>query len=115
LKHGCEKSNDGLGWVLYEIADRARMCFSSVRGRRSARTGRRPRKFERLRSIYPAASVNIGVRPLRAPRANRVFRTDEKRIRAENRVLDKSKSDLGLPLYKPKKKPGFPGFFIQPG
>jgi hypothetical protein len=86
-----------------------------LQDRRSARTGRRPRKFERHSSICPAASVNAGVRPLRAPRANPVFRTDEKRIRTENRVMDKSKSGLGLPLYKAKKKPGFPGFFIQPG
>jgi len=110
-----DKSNNGLGLVLYKIAGCARMCFSSVRGRRSARTGRRPRKFERHSSICPAASVNAGVRPLRAPRANPVFRTDEKRIRTENRVMDKSKSGLGSPLQKAKKKPGFPGFFIQPG
>jgi len=30
--------------------------------------------------------------PLRAPRANRVFRTDEKRIRTKNTVIDKDKS-----------------------
>jgi len=30
--------------VLYKIADCVRMCFSSARNRRSARTGRRPRK-----------------------------------------------------------------------
>jgi hypothetical protein len=39
-----DKSNNGLGLVLYKIADCARMCFSSARNRRSARTGRRPRK-----------------------------------------------------------------------
>jgi hypothetical protein len=33
---------------------------------------------------------------LRAARANRVFGTDEKRIRTENTVMDKSKSDFGL-------------------
>jgi hypothetical protein len=38
-----DKSKGGLGWLLYKIADCARMCFSSVRNRRSARTGRRPR------------------------------------------------------------------------
>src|ERR1039458_1151582 len=35
---------------------------------------------------------------LRAARANRVFCTDEKRIRAENTVMDKSKNGLGLLL-----------------
>jgi hypothetical protein len=40
-----DKGKNGLGWFLSKIADFARMCFSSVRNRRSARTGRRPRKF----------------------------------------------------------------------
>jgi hypothetical protein len=31
---------------------------------------------------------------LRAPRANRVFRADEKRIRSENTVTDKSKKTV---------------------
>ncbi|HEY5292615.1 MAG TPA: hypothetical protein VIJ43_09915, partial [Burkholderiales bacterium] len=38
------KAKGGLGWLLYKIADCARMCFSSVHNRRSARTGRHPRK-----------------------------------------------------------------------
>jgi hypothetical protein len=37
---------------------------------------------------------------LRAPRATRVFHTDEKRIRMENTVIDKSKNGLGLVFYK---------------
>jgi len=37
---------------------------------------------------------------LRAPRANRDFRTDEKRIRTEITVMDKSKGGLGWLLYK---------------
>jgi len=37
---------------------------------------------------------------LRAARANHVFCTDEKRIRTENAVVDKSKDGLGLSLYK---------------
>ena len=41
-----DKSEDGLGLILFKIADCARMRFSSVRNRRSARTGRRPRKFK---------------------------------------------------------------------
>jgi len=39
-----DKGNNGLGLVFYKIADCARMCFSSVRNRRSARTDCRPRK-----------------------------------------------------------------------
>jgi hypothetical protein len=110
-----DKSKGGLDLFLSKIADGARMCFSSAHHRRSARTGRRPRKFERHSSMYPAAPVNAGIRPLRAPRANHVFGTDEKRIRTKNRVMDKSKNGLGPPSFKAKKKPGFPGFFIQPG
>jgi len=68
------------------------MCFSSASNRGSARTGRRPRKFYRSSSIYPAVFVNVGVRSLRAPRANRVFCTDEKHIRTKNTVVDKSKN-----------------------
>jgi hypothetical protein len=37
---------------------------------------------------------------LRATRANRVFRADEKRIRTENTVVDKGKGGLGWFLYK---------------
>jgi hypothetical protein len=37
---------------------------------------------------------------LRAARANRVFGTDEKRIRTKDTVMDKSKHDLGLLLSK---------------
>jgi hypothetical protein len=37
---------------------------------------------------------------LRAARANRVFCTDEKRIRTEDTVTDKSNNGLGLSLYK---------------
>ena len=33
--------------------------FSSVRNRRSARTGRRPRKFERRRSMYRPTSADV--------------------------------------------------------
>ena len=33
---------------------------------------------------------------LRAARANRVFRADEKRIRTENTVMDKSKDSAGV-------------------
>jgi len=37
---------------------------------------------------------------LRATRANRVICTDEKRIRADNAVIDKDKDGLGLFFYK---------------
>jgi hypothetical protein len=37
---------------------------------------------------------------LRAARANRVFCADEKRIRAENAVMDKTKGGLGWFLYE---------------
>jgi hypothetical protein len=89
-----DKSKGGLGWLLPKIADGARMRFSSVRNRRSARTGRRPRKFERHSSKYRPTSANVTERSLRAPRANRVFGTDMKRIRTKNTVMDKSKGGL---------------------
>jgi hypothetical protein len=40
------------------------------------------------------------MQPLRAPRANPVFWTDEKHIRPENTVIDKSKDGLELFLSK---------------
>jgi len=40
---------------------------------------------------------------LRAPRANRVFHTDEKHIRMENTVMDKSKSGLGSVLFQDRR------------
>jgi len=42
-----DKNKYGLGLHLSKIADCVRICFSSARNRRSARTGRRPRKLER--------------------------------------------------------------------
>jgi hypothetical protein len=38
-----EKNKDSLGLLSYKIDDCARMAFSSVRNRRSARTASRPR------------------------------------------------------------------------
>jgi len=38
------KSNGALGWLFLKIVDGVRICFSCARHRRSARTGRRPRK-----------------------------------------------------------------------
>jgi len=43
----------------------------------------------------PPAYAVVGVRGLRAARANRVFCTDKKRIRTENVVMDNSKGGLG--------------------
>ncbi len=43
-----DKSNNGLGLPSSEILDCARICFSSVRNRGSARTGRRPREYGRF-------------------------------------------------------------------
>ncbi|MGP1677148.1 MAG: hypothetical protein ACTS6J_08325, partial [Burkholderiales bacterium] len=64
-------------------------CSKCVRGfnqdRRSARTGFRPRRFWE---------------DLRAARANRDFRADEKHIRTEITVMDKDKDALGLILCK---------------
>jgi hypothetical protein len=97
-----DKSNRGLGLLLYKIADCARICFSSARNRRSARTGRRPRKFERRSPMYPPAYADVGVPPLRAPRANRVFGTDEKRIRIKNTIMNKSNHGLVLLLSQPR-------------
>src|SRR5674476_271162 len=91
-----DKSKGGLGWLLYKIADCARMCFSSVHNRRSARTGRRPRKSCRRSSTYSSTSAYVDARTLRAPRANRVFRTDKKRIRTENTVMNKNKAVRGF-------------------
>ena len=80
-----DKNKDSLGLRLNKVVD-------------SRRTGRRPRKFYRRSSMYPRMPADAGKRPLRATRANPVFCTDEKRIRTENRVLDKSKRGVGLLL-----------------
>ena len=92
-----DKSTNGFGLLLSKIVDCVRMGSSSVRNRRSARTGRRPRKFDRSSSMYPPASAYVGVQPLRAARANHVFHTDEKHIRMENTVIDKNHSARAIP------------------
>jgi hypothetical protein len=51
-------------------------------------------------AIYGASNTfACQEQPLRAARANRVFRADEKRIRAENTVIDKNKNSAEV-LYK---------------
>ena len=44
-----DKNKDSLGLLLYKIVDCVRMCFSSVRNQRSARTASRPRNVVALR------------------------------------------------------------------
>jgi hypothetical protein len=46
--------------------------------------------------MYPATSAKVGEQSLRALRANRVFRADEKRIRTENTVMNKSTEGVGV-------------------
>jgi hypothetical protein len=85
------------GWSAFfsfKIADCVRTGSSSVRNRRSARTGRRPRKLWRYSSTYPAMRANVAGRKLRALRANRVFGADEKRIRTKYTVMDKNRAVL---------------------
>jgi hypothetical protein len=50
--------------------------------------------------MHPPTAGDVGWRTLRALRANHFFGTDEKRIRTENAVMDKSKSESGLWLSK---------------
>jgi len=53
-----DKSNYGLGLLLPKIADCVRIRFSSAHNRRSARTGRRPRKRVALqRRRYQQSSM----------------------------------------------------------
>src|ERR1039458_9003685 len=63
-----DKSNIGLGLLLYKIADCVRMCFSSVRNRRSARTASRPRNIatllQRRRDLIPHPFNNTTSAPL---------------------------------------------------
>jgi len=59
-------NNEDDAGVLAKIVDYARMRFSSARNRRSARTGRRPRKLERRSSMYPPTSADVAERSLRA-------------------------------------------------
>jgi len=53
-----DKSKTGLGWLLSTIVDCARMGSSSVRNRRSARTGRRPRKLDHCSSMCLPMSID---------------------------------------------------------
>jgi len=70
-----DKSKEGLVWLLSEILDRARMCFSSVRNRGSARTGRRPRKGGRFFVRATSQHCGNGEAQFQSPRANAKFRS----------------------------------------
>jgi len=53
--------------------------------------------------MYSPTSADGGEMPLRAPRANRVFGTDEKRIRTKNTVMDKDRhSEEGYAAFRPR-------------
>jgi len=86
--------------AFHEIAAYARTRFTSAHKRRSARTGRRPRKpCADLR----AARMRLRAgdkQSLRAARANRVFHAEVKRVRAENTVTYKSNNGPGLLFHK---------------
>ena len=56
-----------------KIATCARMCFSSVRNRRSARTGRRPRKPDRCSLTQAPAPIYKVYPPIRTFRARAVL------------------------------------------
>jgi hypothetical protein len=43
--------------------------------------------------MYPPTSAEGGARPLRAPRANHAFDTDEKHIRIESMVMGKGNDE----------------------
>jgi len=53
-----DKSNCFVGLLLSKIADCARMRFLSAHNRRSARTGRRPRKVDHYRAACRPASID---------------------------------------------------------
>ncbi|MBI5912321.1 MAG: hypothetical protein HY848_20525 [Betaproteobacteria bacterium] len=90
-----EGKND-LGLLLYEIVDYARMAASFVRNRRSARTAAvRASRAAEMRVARMHLRV-AGDQILRAARANRVFRADEKRIRTENTVMGNTKQSVGV-------------------
>jgi hypothetical protein len=95
-----DKSNSGLELVLYKIADCVRMCFSSARNRRFARTDRRPRKSGRRSSSYLDTFWGLSPTSHCALRAPTVFLVRIKTIRTKNTVMDKSNSGLELVLYK---------------
>ena len=116
-------SRQSPGLLLSKITDCARMCFSSVRNRRSARTGCRPRKFDRCSLRYPLRPP-MSARDYCALRAPTLFSIRiKKRIRIENRVMDKSNNGLSLLFIQnwnsattagdPKQRPACAGLSLR--
>jgi hypothetical protein len=68
-----EKSKLGVGLLLSKIVDCVRMCFSSARNRRSARTGRRPRKLSHFSSMCGPKSIDSHVASIARSRAPTMF------------------------------------------
>jgi len=68
-----DKSNHGVGLLLSKITDCVRICFSSARNRRSARTGRRPRKLGHCSSMCGLKSIDSDVAAIARLRAPTVF------------------------------------------
>jgi len=76
-----------------------------------------------LQLEVPPTSADVGTRLLRAARANPVFYTDKKRIRIENRVMDKSNNGLSLLFIQnwnsattaggPKQRPACAGLSLR--
>jgi hypothetical protein len=75
-----------LGWLFYKILDSARMCFSSVRYRGSARTGRRPRKLNRFSLELAPVTTEVCVPLLRA-RAPTVFSVRMKSVSVQKTLF----------------------------
>jgi len=81
---------------LYKIVDCARMSFSSVHNRRSARTGRRPRKVDHCGSIRSPAPMDTNVTAVARSRAPTVFSVRMKGASVrKSRLLLKSKTVRG--------------------
>jgi hypothetical protein len=60
-------------------------------------------KLGRDNSKRRPRSASVGKRPLRALRANRVFRADEKRIRTENTVMNKCTGGVGVAFLQDRR------------
>jgi len=62
--------------------------------------------------MYGALRAIVCDENLRAARANRVFCTDEKRIRTENTVMDKNNNGLGVAFIRDRRL-GTDALFIR--
>jgi len=61
-----DKNKEGLGLVLSEVVDCARICFSSVRNRWSARTVFRPRNTSNSVTMQGVIWAYLGIENLAA-------------------------------------------------